>query len=916
MLSAYKVARTAPMHRQDHDQSNQSTPVSSTFPQPFSTAGSLPPSSNDPRIPGAVNRRSGPDRPRRYLHVDTSQLDGASPEVEPNETAQAALHLSKDIQEFANVIAGTTSAAMALETRRNTLLKEHEVYRQWQERLGSWDKLSDSEKQEAAKITGELDQVRMQILKQDDDRKRASHDFATSLQSLILGRLESMQVDRDSVLEPQIQVLRKENRDLKQALDNTHTVLEAQETRLKAIEDQRHEQLKDGSSLVAKTRTDSVLNGLGAPGVALPGSTSPVGGLELPTTLESETNLKLLRDHWNDFRVQLTRDFGQFREEMMKRDSPSSQLLGIEERLILCEGRLSDNERTQDFGQIQSSLQEMHTKHNKMMEYVDSRVNQVLSTLSADLESLRAEDIHTAELASSIERINKDIRVLTDDISGPAEGIRSRVSKLEECVQHANNDWSEMSRNIQEIRDSTLDISKDVLHDVQLRLTKVEEALEQQRTSFEETSNRSLEIASNALSQCEKVSSEFKSMQTAVARLEQNIQETQALAKSKESIPQPSIQNQSQQGWEVDEGRQSASSAVPGPLDTQGIGEKVSTLQNYVLSHEQRLDAFTSEAFLKAVIHQMRTMYPYPDNVSRNMESIRLTNQHLAAQFSEAQGRLARIENELKGKVASVNVQTELLPHLNQVKQDIDGLKAGVGELNSRTRKQAQELQKLLENPPFEDGLAEDKIKKLEEHIVNNIRNLNGVNLPDPPTDLQSEAPTTDQIAALDKRLEDSTEDTRTRLSELERKLIEEAKARETLRTDTCIVFEEMKKEYEVDFTDLRGPFDQLKKDSDSASASIKELQDTFVRTYEGLQSQVAMLQLQANSTGNSHVRPSSNLAQRSELSGAKNLPRHGGKAQAQPGQVDSSTGRPSKRKRAAHDSTNGNEDVGASRQE
>ena len=904
------------MHLHDRDQSNQSTPVSSTFPQPFSATRSLPPSSNDPRISSAINRRNGPERARRYLHVDTSQLDGASPEVGPGETAQAALHLSNDIQEFAGIIARTTSAAVALETKKNTLLKELEVYSQWQERMGSWDKLSDSEKQEAAKIKGELESVQMQISQQENNRKRAGRDFATSLRSLVLDRLESMQVDRDSVLDPQIQRLRKENRDLKQALDKTHTILGAQETRLKAVEDQRHEQLKNGSSLVDKIRPDSVPNGPETPGITLPDSTGLVGGSKLSrTTLESEINLKLLQDHWDDFQVQLTGDFDHFRKEIMNRDSPASRLLGIEKRLTLCEGRLNDNERTQDLGQIQSSLEEMHAKYNNVSEYVDSRLNQVFSNLSAGVESLRAKDDHTAELASSIARIDKDIKILTDEISGPAQGIRFKVSKLEECVQHAHNDWSEMSRSVQEIRNNNLDNSKDFLHDVQVRLTKVEETVEQQRTSFEETSNRSLEIASNALSHCEKVSSEVESVQNVVAQLEQNVQETQALAKSKESIPQSSVRSQSQRGWEVDEGRQSASSAVPGPLDTQGIAQKISTLENYVFSHEQRLNTFTLEPFLRSIIHQMRMMYPYPDNVSRNIEGIRVANQQLVAQVSEAQGRLVRIESELKGKIASADVQTELLPHLNRVKQDIDGLKAGVGELNSRTRKQAEGLRKQLENPSFEVGLAEDKIKKIEEHIVNNIRNMNGVSLPDPPTDPQSKVHTTEHIAAMAERLDDLAGDTMTRLDGLDRKLIDDAKAREDLRVRTISVLEEMKKEYEEDSADLRGQFDQLQEDSNSALVSIRELQDNFVRTYGGLQSQVAMLQLQAKPTGNSHVRPSSSPAQRSEVSGAQSLPRQGKLAQAQLGQVDSSTGRPSKRKWAVRDSTSDSEDVEASRQ-
>ena len=889
MLSVDRTARTAPMHRQDHDQSIQSTPVLSVIPQRFPPTKPLQSPSKDPRTSRAMDTRNGLDNTQRYSHVAGGQLDGASPEVERNETSKAALHLSNDIQRFASVIAGTTSEAMSLETRETALRREFEVYNQWQERTGNLDKFSDSEKQEVIRIDREIKDIQNQVSQQEIDRNRAGHDFATSLRSLVLGRLESIQVDRDGVLDSQIQRLNDENRSLKQTLDRTNKILEAQENRLKAVEDQRHEQSKNKSNLADKAQSD-------------------------PDTAGTGTDLKLLQDHWNDFRVQLTKDFDHLREEVVKRDTPTSQLLGIEDRLTQCERRLRDSARSQDLGQVQNFLEEMRAKYDKMMEDVNSRVNQLLSTFSADVESSRTNGIHITELAASIESVKKDIEILTNEMSDTAQGFRSKVIKLEERMQQTCNDWSGTSKIVQEIRNRNLDPPKDVLDAVQLRLAKAENTLEQHKTSLTETDTNSLKIASDTKSQFEKVSTDVDSIQTAVTRLEKSMQETKALAKPKECVPQSSNENQPQRGWEVDEGRHTAPSVVLGPLDTQEMRQKMSAIENFVIAHEQRLNTFTLEPFLRSIVHQMRIMYPYPDNVSRNIDAIRVTNQQLATQVSEAQGRLARIENDLKGKAASVEVLTELQPHLNQVQKDIDALKAGVGELSSRTRKQAQELQKQSGTTPFEGDLAEDKMEKIQEHILNRIRSLNGVNSQISPADPQSEAHTNYQIAMSMKKLEDFVEETKTRLNSFDKKMVDEARIRHKLREDTTAVIEAIKTEYDEEIVKLRDILDQIQEDGDSASANIKELQDNFVQTYGDLQSQVAVLQLQAKPKGSLNSRTSFSPAQRSDSSNAQSSLHLGKQAQAQLGQVNSSTGRSFKRKRAVTD-TSDSDDVQNSHQ-
>ena len=882
-VSADKGVPVAPIARRVRDQNDySSSPCSphkrSPLGQPllrtdnYTCESSTP--DNQTRLGGAVrslNATLGP--PKRLI-----------PKPDDNKIVQSTLHLQDSFDKFVHVITETTSTSTLLESRMMTSLKELEVYKQWQRKTSAAGKSSELEKKELNRVKGEIDDIQNQMIQKESDRRVAGRHLVAALISFMSRQINSESIENTSEADVDTRRLGDENRSLKLALEKTNTALEMQENRLKALEDQQREQL-NGKSVGddGESETKKVLS-------------------------DYKKDLKQLQEQSDEFRLQTTSELSQLREKVTQKNMLFSQLSAIEKRLVQCENGIDKCDNAQDLHRVDSLSHEMQVQYGKLTQEVENKANQLSSAFSAKFESLRARDNYS-EIAQSVEEIRNEVKSLGNEMSNPVQGIRSQLSKLEERIQSTQNSCSETADAVQNNCQKKYDLENRVLEGIKTRMSSIENSLQQQTSALIETDQKSSKSLSDVQSQIENFRNGVESVQATIAELEQSILKAQTSTRSKDSSSSASNQHRSQRGWEVDEAGIPAPDASLGPVHDQELKQKVTTLESFVASHEQRLNHYTLEPFLRSIVHQMRIMYPYPDQLSRTVETLRVSNLQLTTQYSEVQNGLARVENQLKSKVTSMEILPEVLPQLNQVgedinqikqefnqiEQDIFGLKASVGKLNSSSKEQAQELQKRSAERPNHAGLAQNGIGNPDNPVSTNGSSPNEVQPQKPSASPKSAAQDMNEVVL---KLESFIGETNRRFEALHRRVFDVNERRKQNSSDLLEYIEALKKEYDKEFGVVHESIVQGQEDFEGSLERIREIEDNVVKHYGELQYDVTTLK---RSQENSRFRTSSSPAQGSNSSAVRSLVRHGKQPQAQDGQGASK--RPSKRKRVLSDS-------------
>lgn len=836
------------MSRQSHDDENRIS--SATSPSTRSPLATTLRVSGTPGLPG--DNSEAQTLTTAFTNIHTPEIHQPAKDVQdfadpqygraqsnasgsrPNLANVRTMKLSNCLPSLVDDIAKTISVTTDLDSKSAAFFRERNVYTQWQERTGSTDAFSDSNNQEIARINRDIESVQKQKSQQQNLRRLASLDIVAALDSILLESSASSQVDNGAKSDSQISELKQENASLRQALDKTNSLLEAHATRLKSIETQQREQRNTNPVAPDATELERRLEMISAQLMDTNGlAHSLVAG---KASIDCETRLTDLEKRLEATQTKHSKDLQDLHQNFDKQNNLLPPIAKLEGRLLQCESQLRGLSKVQESAGAQLSASELETLYDQLEQKIEERVVKLPLSSAEKAESFRTVETTLAALKKSMEDVQEKLKDYTRERDYTSKNVGVKLDTLEARMESAQSKCSELSQAVEVIKHEQFMIQSrgDSLHS---RLAAVEAGVQQQKGSLVDTNERNSQAFAQAKTRLDKFQSWVQSVTPMIAKLQESTLEQHSITASKEKPPNASSQVQSARSeWEVDERRQATPNAANGFGDTQDIRQKLSTLENYVGAHEQRLNTFTLEPFLRSIVHQMRIMYPYPDQISRSIEALRTSSNQVASQLTNVQVRLAVVEKEVKEKGSAGGTLSEMLPQLDPVRQDIVALKAGVGELSSRTKEQAQQLQKQLEG-----GGTTQADSRNAEFLMQAVQ-----------------------------KLRESTEQTNGRLDTIDDKVVEEGRRREQLRKDFVLVLDTTKSEYDEEINHVRDALSQLQAEYDNTVNRIRELEDGFVQTYGDLQNQVATLRLTLGRKGAAKVRSSTSPVRSNESSGTR----------------------------------------------
>ena len=741
------------------------------------------------------------------------------------------LSLSGKFQSFIELIVGTTSESTNLEVKIEAAERELEIYNQWIQKRGAMEKSSDPEKQEVVRLKKELNDLRQQVSQREERRKSAARDIFDTFSSLGSESVQLLETEQTSV-SSQINQLQDENKSLRQALEQVSNVAGEQAARLSAIEDKIS---RDLSSIQAQKAAQG-----GATETRLQKVESQVSHMETlvrdvearKAPLECKNQVDTLTDRIERLESQTSANSNALRDEQPRHDALQSQLNSLVGRLGVYESLAKDIRNEQGLSKLRDSIHEVDAKYNDL----EMRVNEKLKSSMSDIvEQIRSTEL--AQLSSSTERLQKELQSLNHELLAPTRGVRPAVERLEERLASVEKHWGETSEALRDLRNNAIQSSSASPKGTETRLAAMESILQQQGTTITELTQSNSKLTSDVDQRFKSVQDSVQLLQATASELRDDSLETQQRTSTRDdpSIMQLQLHG-AQTAWEVDEGRQSTPNGVPRSSEGQEVKQKLSTLENYILSHEQRLNTFTLEPFLRSIIHQMRVMYPYPDHISRSIESFRVSNQQRDSQLAEIQARLIRAETDMKKKPNSAELLPAMLPHLNQIKQEADSLKAAIGELQSRVKEPTQTVWERL---IADNAELTKRLEKFQDQDAFKATHPAKVT-----ASSHAEEDDGDMSDKAMKMLEDFMGDTHTRFESVDDKFSDEMRMRDQLREDVVTVMDSTKSEYDEELNNIRADVSRLRIESVDSARKVKEVENGLVKVYKDLQKEVVTLKL------------------------------------------------------------------------
>ena len=710
------------------------------------------------------------------------------------------------LQDLFETMVKATSKNISLENKADSVSRELEVYRRWAHSMGGIE-YPDPEKQEVQRLRHEIEKLDGQKLLQKNEWKSLAHDV---LNSFGVHRLHSADRAYSSGFSLRIKQLEDENGSLRQALDHTNGALREQNLRLAKLEDRRAQELQPGTDS-SQTVTDEVMTKL----EDVNDRVSKLGGILSAMDVEKasrecEKRIDKLEQDLQDTAARIQRQDDLIREDVQGQEKLRSELSNVMDCLGKLESQIKASNEGSALHSIQNAVHEIDIKHREF----ESRLRDAMQQQSTADSGLSGKvESHLTPIKKAIEVLQEQIHALGSKISSPAQGIPPNIRRLEERLEETQRGLSEVTNAVQEMRINGIPQAS-------RSAGALEDTLRQQQAAIDNFDEKHSKLSQYVDQRYKTFEDLIQSLQDSLTQRRENTSAVQNGGRTIENPSKsPSQMLDTDQGWEVDEEGQAMPNSTLESDKTLEIKRKISTLETYIFAHEQRLNAFTLEPYLRSIIHQMRLMYPYPDNLSRSVESLRASNQQFVTQVAEVQGRLGQIEGEIKDGFGSENYLQQFLSQLNPIKQDIIALKTAVGGLHSTMKEQARELEgkrsamkylSLEESGRHQDGAEQDRQHpaRLEAPMLS--READHVK-----TDSQAAS------AEVTRRLDEFVE-------EWENKQGVVITSQEKLKDDVCHILDIRAEESEQEFTHLREDISRVR-------AAITQMDESFWETCRDL---------------------------------------------------------------------------------
>ena len=734
----------------------------------------------------------------------------------------------------------STVQIMKLESLKAVDGKTLDVWKVWVDKCGSVDKLSESDQKKMMNLETKIQKIQDQIRQTSEIFKSQCREYTDGFVS-------------------RIQNLERENCLLRDDLRKNNAVFEEYAARLEAIEVKQRDQLQsmvDQSELAARHAFDKVTTRLvQLEAVAdrmhatqepkrddyqpLKVELSKQGGLSNQvnilencfTRFEAKfekyeafamSEMETVRGEVLDKQDILAQDMARKFQEITSVSAEMTGKLDCLESSSVALGSSMDQLREDFAREISDSTK---IQEGKAKEFEKSFQDaQVAESTKVNKEQLERENRLRSRLASIEEYVSK---VTQSNVEAQVDLLQNRLQALENSTTESKMAMALIEHNIVELTKSSagkfLNVEAQVAS-LKNQLQTLENSTTESKTAVASIKQKSAEVTqsnstavSNIEAQIGSLKNRLQVLECSTADSQMGVVDSSGPSKSHTCTPRPDERAQS--SWEVDEGRETASSAASALTDVQAgmqaVTQKLSLLENYVQSHEHRLNDFTLEPYIKSIVHHIGTMHPaHPDHVVRSIENLRSNSQQLTNQLASVQETIGQLRTALQKKNVLAMGDSEMLSQLSAMKQDVENLKSGLGGLGAQVEDQVQQIGKRVTSVTNNADAARVALEDLGNRISKSSRMNEGSLTPARAVPQKVSEINAESIKSFTERLDGLIEKVDKHVRETDKKIKEETATRAQLRKDLVRVLELMKVEYNSDITELQKSVDLLEQEA------------------------------------------------------------------------------------------------------
>ena len=256
--------------------------------------------------------------------------------------------------------------------------------------------------------------------------------------------------------------------------------------------------------------------------------------------------------------------------------------------------------------------------------------------------------------------------------------------------------------------------------------------------------------------------------------------------------------------------------ANPNSAVINELAQKVRALETLTLDHEQRFQNLTLEPFIRSIVNQMRVMYPYPDQVMRELTNLRqlyaITHQDNAGLKTKVSRHEEILDEQAKTASAGSTVDPAkyeaLLRDVPALASDLESVKAAL----------SVQAEKPRENPSeTHHGQIEDLRTQIST-LARAVENLSGLAGPEGTVHDSSS-----MKADIEKVRGEQAKFCK-KVDEFSDAVVKEKSACEQSQLEVASKIEKLKKEQDTQGSAMQGQFVEIQKTLSDLQCNVDEL--------------------------------------------------------------------------------------------
>jgi chromosome segregation ATPase len=721
------------------------------------------------------------------LEGESAPFNNSSLLKEQEESSSVTSHLFKNmplqdedkVKSLVNV-AQIISSAAALHLQKKALQDELEPLTRWQATSNA-----------SSSASGDIKRLKERIRRVDGEINAQEKTVAIEISLLFnkskqdQGHVTKFRSESED-LQSQNQRLKDEIKNLNAKLNQNEVTVQAQELRLAKLE-----RLHEAQTATVDQSLNSNLSNLQSQVDNL-ASKLPKARDQSITFIEKRlsTNDSILDTIQSDLKDLQNQIAENSTNKLTNQEDPrtESRILHIE---------TSINSLNTSIAKFQNVVEELGPKFEELKNETNHKIETLRDILKILRNEQRTQNGKISDVAKADSCARDDLAKLRIDTMGQIHDISTRLTEANTRLTVLSTNCKELEANMETLKIPTSSTVSPI----------------QRETSAQDIVNLSKSIEEKTL-RLQSVENGLKELKSSVTKeLINNI--TQIINKRTSTQSKAALTNHTSVTL-PDPRNPSSSSNLLTADEASDLQQKLSALQQFVISHEQRLNNFTLEPFLKSIVHAMRAMYPYPDTVVHEMAFLRANDERFTTVTHEMKNMLNKYDTDLKN-----NVDREELTNIGNKINQYQEVMAVVQQKNIEHQQLIRELFNRLST---DLNLSETQSAVLDGKIKNRVEEIHMMFMKSkkiPPTGLASPEP--EDMDAIRKDLASQNE----RIDHYERK-IDQNERKQSKLNESWVSF---RKDFVETVEQTRENYDEkLKKIEADVSTSLHQVQEAVER--------------------------------------------------------------------------------------